>query len=99
LDAARSTVLRHPAWPGLIANLISWRASRLPGIADPNPRCGQPVSAVLPPGIREALLRAPDGTERHLRADAEGSLAIPGLPRPGCWELRVGPAIWPICAL
>lgn len=88
LDLARSTVARHIAWPGLFANLVAWRASRLPGVADPNPRCGQPVAAVLPAGAVEAELASPDGSTRLLRAGPDGDIAIPGLPLAGRWTLR-----------
>lgn len=88
LDAARSTLTRHAAWPGLFANLVAWRAARLPGVAEANPRCGQPVAAVLPPGVGEAQLAGPDGGLRTLRAGPDGDLAIPGLPRAGRWTLR-----------
>jgi hypothetical protein len=90
LDPARSTLTRHPAWPGLFANLVAWRAARLPGVADPNPRCGQQVNAVLPSGIAAAELTDPSGIVRTLRAGPEGDLSIPGLSRPGRWSLR-----WP----
>lgn len=88
LDPARSTLTRHPAWPALIANLVAWRASRLPGLADPNPRCGQPLAAVLPAGIAEGELADPQGVHRILRAGPDGDLAIPGLARAGRWTLR-----------
>lgn len=90
LDPARSDLARHPAWPGLFANLVAWRRSLLPGLAEPNPRCGQAFTAVLPPGTREALLVDPAGGQRTLRADLDGVLAVPGLPRPGRWRLGAG---------
>lgn len=88
IDPARSTLTRHPAWPGLFANLVAWRAARLPGVADPNPRCGQSVPAVLPAGITEAELVDPGGAIRVLRAGPDGDLAIPGLGKAGRWTLR-----------
>lgn len=98
LDPARSDLFRKVGWPVLVANLVAWRSSRLPGIADPDPRCGQPVAAVLPPGVRSAVLRGPDGSERILRADGDGQLTVPGLPRPGMWSLAAGTATWRISA-
>lgn len=88
LDPARSSLFKHEAWPALIANLVAWRAAALPGVADPNPRCGQPVQAVLPSGIAIADLIDPAGAVRQVRAGPDRSLAIPALDRPGRWRLR-----------
>lgn len=90
LDVPRSGLPRHSAWPALFANLVAWRATRLPGLPEPNPRCGQAVRAVLPSGVIAAELAMPDGATVRLRPGAEGDLAIPGLPRPGAYALR-----WP----
>lgn len=99
LDPARSNLFQANAWPVLIANLVAWRAAQIPGLADPDPRCGQALRAMLPAGEREAVLRGPDGAERRLRADPDGAVAMPGLPLPGRWELRTASAAWAISAL
>ncbi len=99
LDLARSTLTRHTAWPALFANLVAWRASLLPGIADPNPRAGAPLTARLPPGVTTGELVDPDGQTRELQASADGSLAIPGLTRPGRWQLRWGGTAHPVNVL
>jgi hypothetical protein len=99
IDPVRSTLTRHPAWPGLFANLVAWRAARLPGVADPNPRCGQALPAMLPAGINDAELIDPAGTIRVLRAGPDGDLAIPGLGMAGRWTLRWVGGSAPISAL
>ncbi len=99
VDLPATDLGRHTAWPALFANLAAWRAAALPGLSDPNPRCGQPLTATLPEGVFEAELSAPDGTTRRLRADRSGHLAISALDRPGRWNLRVGEAAWPISVL
>lgn len=99
LDAARSTLGRHSAWPALFANLVAWRSAELPGVADPNPRAGAPLVARLPARIDGATLCDPDGVPRSLRPAADGSLTIPGLNRPGSWSLAWAGSTLPLRVL
>jgi hypothetical protein len=88
VDAAKSNLVRHTAWPALFANLVAWRAAQLTGVADPNPRAGAQLSARVPARAERVELVDPDGLARVLRPAADGALVVPGLPRPGRWHLR-----------
>jgi hypothetical protein len=99
IDAARSSLFKHEAWPSLVANLVAWRAAALPGVADPNPRCGQPVQAMLPGGNATAELVDPGGAVRTLRAGSDGAVLVPGLGQPGRWLLRWTGGAQPLNAL
>ncbi len=99
VDLTRSTVTRHPVWPGVFANLVAWRTTRLAGLAEPNPRCGQPLNAMLPAGVRVAELVAPDGVRCQLRPGQDGFLAIAGLQQPGRWSLHWNQVSLPISVL
>lgn len=88
LDAAKSNLVRHTAWPALFANLVAWRAAQLTGVADPNPRAGAPLTARIPPRASVVELVDPAGQARALRPAADGALSVPGLARPGRWRLR-----------
>lgn len=99
LDPTRSDLFRRSAWPVLMANLVTWRGARVVGVANPDPRCGQSISAILPMGTVSAVLNGPDGSERTLRADPDGQLTIPGLRLPGAWELHAGSQSWKLSAL
>src|SRR6185295_8560810 len=46
-----STLQRSPAWPVLIWNLFSWRASELTGIDQSNIRLGSEARIKLPEGV------------------------------------------------
>ncbi len=64
LDHARSTLLRSPAWPTLVWNLLAWRQSTLPGLSQHNVPVGRLLDLRLPPGEPAADLTAPDGSRR-----------------------------------
>ncbi|MEK7412756.1 MAG: VWA domain-containing protein [Planctomycetota bacterium] len=99
VDPLRSNLAKCVAWPALFSNLVAWRAARLPGVADPDPRCGQPVTVILPPGHSEVVVRGPDRVDRHLRASPDGTLTLSGLPRPGRWDMIAGDLHYPLSAL
>lgn len=88
LDAAKSNLVRHTAWPALFANLVAWRAAQLTGVADPNPRAGAPLTARVPTRANSVELIDPAGQARVLRPATDGALSVPGLARPGRWLLR-----------
>jgi len=79
----RSTLIRHPAWPALIANLVAARRAALPGPADANLLVGQPLRFPLPADAVAATVIAPDGAITTWRADASGVIELPGLRQPG----------------
>ena len=83
----RSTLVRHPAWPALIANLVAARRAALPGPADANVLVGQPLRFALPADALAATVTTPDGATSTWRADAHGVIELPGLRHPGAHAL------------
>lgn len=83
----RSTLTRHPAWPALIANLVSARRAALPGPAEPNVLAGQPLRFALPADAVAMTTTAPDGTVATWRGDATGVVDLPGLRQAGAHAL------------
>ncbi|HTF37428.1 MAG TPA: BatA and WFA domain-containing protein [Blastocatellia bacterium] len=63
-----STLQRSPAWPVLMWNLLSWRASELPGVSQSNVRLGSDAKVKLPPGVTAAEVSEPGGTVRQMTA-------------------------------
>jgi hypothetical protein len=88
-----STLPESPNWPILIANLIHWRVSLLPGLEPANVRLGGEVTLTLPlpsPGEEtpaEARLIRPDGEESALVIEGRRVVA-PGNVM-GIHEIRV----------
>jgi hypothetical protein len=93
-DLTRGTLLQHPLWPALLANLIEARRAALPGWVSPDVLGQRPVAVVLPPGIDQAGLRAPDGSTATLSADADGVVLLPPLTQPGTWQLSLADQPW-----
>jgi hypothetical protein len=63
-----STLQRSPAWPVLMWNLLSWRASELPGVSQSNVRLGSDAKVKLPPGVTAVEVSEPGGTVRQMTA-------------------------------
>lgn len=61
-----STLQRTPAWPVLMWNLVSWRASELPGISETNIRFGADAKIKLPQGATQLEVTEPDGASRQI---------------------------------
>ena len=93
-DLSRGTLVQHPLWPALLANLIEARRAALPGCVSPDVLCQRPVAVVLPPGHDAAGLQAPDGTSATLSADADGVVLVPPLTQPGTWQLSLDGKPW-----
>lgn len=89
LSANGSTLMRHPAWPGLVANLIAVRRAALPGCRSINLPVGQPTIAVLPPGRSNLTINDPLGGSTRLIANGDGDVLIPGLPHAGLHRLEL----------
>jgi hypothetical protein len=70
LRPERSTLPDSPDWPILIANIVDWRADRLPGLRRSNVRLGERVTLVLPPGHDSVRLAEPGGGARKLPVQA-----------------------------
>ncbi|PKN56383.1 MAG: hypothetical protein CVU56_16475, partial [Deltaproteobacteria bacterium HGW-Deltaproteobacteria-14] len=92
VDLTRSNLSDHPAWPGLIANLVAARRDALPGPLRTNVPLGQAARVTLPVGRDTLRLVPPDGgVALDLAADARGEVLIPPLDRPGTYTLELGP--------
>lgn len=85
-----STLQRTPAWPILIWNLLSWRASELPGVDQSNVRLGSEVMVKLPSGAASVEVIEPGNTIRSLavldrtvsfKPDAPGIYQVDGPDR------------------
>jgi hypothetical protein len=64
-DPTVGTLVQHPLWPVLIANLIEARRDALPGVRDPNLSLGVASQAVLPlASTRAAMVSAPSPWRR-----------------------------------
>lgn len=87
-DLARSTLVDHPAWPVLIANLVAARSADLPGLVDPNVACGQAFRVVLPAEGRSLVVVDPAGERQQFWADRDGAVIHPGLASAGSHDLR-----------
>ncbi len=94
VDPARGTLLHHPLWPALLANVIEARRAALPGVTAPTVAVGQPVPVVLPVGTASVVLRGPDGAEAPVVADADGRALLPALDRAGTWTLLTAGGPW-----
>lgn len=99
LDWSRGQLHRHPAWPGLVANWCALRRSWLPGPERSTLRLGEPCAVQLPPGIEACELVAPDGIAVRVGADLDGRIVLPGLERPGTWQLRFPGGEWALEAV
>ena len=92
VDLTRSNLVDHPAWPGLVANLVAARRDALPGPLRTNVPLGQEARVTLPVGRDTLRLVPPDGgVPLDLAADARGEVLIPPLDRPGVYGLELGP--------
>jgi hypothetical protein len=49
-------------------NLLSWRASELPGVSQSNVRLGSDAKVKLPPGVTAVEVSEPGGTVRQITA-------------------------------
>jgi hypothetical protein len=85
-----STVVRAPAWPALVWNLLRWRSGEALGVSPVNGRLGSAPRLVVPggragaPGEPSALVTEPDGTSREVPLSAREvrlEVEAPGLYR------------------
>jgi|GEM_PF-802101 len=92
LDLSRSNIVDHPAWPGLVANLVAARRAALPGPLRTNVPLGQAARVTVPVG-RDLLKVVPPGggVPLELAADALGEVLVPPLSAPGEYRLELGP--------
>jgi hypothetical protein len=94
VDPTRGTLLQHPLWPGLIANLVEARRAALPGVSQPAVPVGRPLSVVLPTDAEQVQLIGPTGISATLSADSDGAVLLPALDHAGTWRLEVAGRPW-----
>jgi Aerotolerance regulator N-terminal len=83
-----STLQRTPAWPVFMWNLISWRASELPGISQSNVRLGSDAKLTLPPGVTTVEVSEPGGGVRQITGLDRSVSFKPEAP--GIYEIAAG---------
>ena len=93
-DLQAGTLVQHPLWPALIANLIETRRAFLPGCAEATIPIGRSTPLVLPAGEQEVLLSGPGATAVTLVADADGQVLLPALERAGSWQVQLAGRPW-----
>jgi hypothetical protein len=84
-----STLQRTPAWPVLIWNLLSWRASELPGISQSNVRMGTDVN-IRVEDATEVDVTTPAGEVRHIPAVDNRATFVSDAP--GVYRINAGEA-------
>jgi len=84
-----STLQRTPAWPVLIWNLLSWRASELPGISQSNIRLGSDVNVKVQDAT-EADVTTPAGEVRHIPVVENRAAFVSD--EPGVYQVSVADA-------
>ena len=82
-----STLQRTPAWPVLIWNLLSWRASELPGISQSNVRMGSDVNVRVQEAT-EVDVTTPAGEVRHIPAVDNRATFVSDAP--GVYKINAG---------
>jgi hypothetical protein len=77
LDIKKSTVLSHPAWPSLLANVLATRRAALPGTLTNTVLTTQITRVVLPVGASTLSVRDAQGKMSTFMADHDGVVLIP----------------------
>lgn len=87
IDLTSSSLLQHPAWPSLCANLIDWRQSFLPGLTHRNLILQQQNRLIIPSNADAVLITGPTGEKNTYYADADKSILIPGQYQDGLYTI------------
>ena len=93
-DLQAGTLVQHPLWPALIANLIETRRAFLPGCAEATIPVGRNTAVVLPTAEQEVHLSGPGTTAVTLVADVDGQVLLPAMERAGTWQLQLAGRPW-----
>ena len=91
-----STLQRTPAWPILMWNLLSWRASELPGVSQSNIRLGSDIKVKVPPGVNLVEVSEPGGAARQITA-VDGTVSFKP-EEPGTYEIAADNARYSFAA-
>lgn len=86
LNPDLSTLLQSPNWPVLIWNLVQWRTSFLPGLAQSNIMLGSSATFTKDSREKELFLIDPDNNVRDISALARTVLIEPDMP--GLYKLK-----------
>ena len=89
-DLNRTDFPLRVAFPLFVSNALRWLLPSRPEDAGLVVRTGQPITASLPAGARQATLIDPDGREHALTADADGRVSFAETTRVGVYALRAG---------
>jgi hypothetical protein len=81
-------LMQSPAWPVLILNLVSWRATFLPGLQRTNVRLGEEVVWMLNAPLSSVTVTRPDGEVSTVPVHARR--AVIRAERSGVCSLRAG---------
>ena len=81
-----STIAGLPDWPAIFWNLLDWRASRKPGLAEANARLGSDL--LLRTTGEPVEIRRPDGTIRSF--PQPGRELLIQTPLPGLYSVTMG---------
>jgi hypothetical protein len=87
INAKKSSLVDHPAWPAFINNLILMRRNALPGCRQTTVLSSQSCQLMLPPGHQAVTISRDDGHSTLLQADRDGVVVIP--PSDHIGRLRV----------
>lgn len=74
-DHAKSNLQDLPDWPILFANIVKWRRTGLPGVAEPNVRLGQTLDVLLDKDVEQVEIVLPEETSRKLQPHGRRVLA------------------------
>lgn len=91
-DLYRTDFPLRVAFPLFVSNALRWLYPSQIEDTGLQLRAGQPLTASLPAGVREATLTDPAGKSRTLRADADGRVSYVDTTRAGIYTLKAG--VW-----
>jgi Mg-chelatase subunit ChlD len=90
-DLYRTDFPLRVAFPLFVSNILRWLQPRTLEDAGLQLRTGQPLTASLPAGVRQATLTDAGGKTHLLQADADGKVGFVETTRAGIYTLKAGP--------
>ncbi len=90
-DLYRTDFPLRVAFPLFISNILRWLQPRTLEEAGLQLRTGQPLTASLPAGVRQATLTDAGGKTHTLQADADGKVGFVETTRAGVYAVKAGP--------
>jgi Ca-activated chloride channel homolog len=89
-DLYRTDFPLRVAFPLFVSNVLRWLYPSQLEDAGLQLRTGQPLTASLPAGAREATLSDPAGKSHGLRSDADGRVSFVDTTRAGIYTVKAG---------